>query len=536
MKQIITEDSETRLNTLRHVFGVDKYKRIKENTSILTAKLRENSRLSQGQIADLESKKINLQERTSELEKTKSTLPKIEAEILLVKEQKSRKESDLNDVKEKIEEKRNLETELGKTNILLMIKKEQITKFTSDIKEIEERLQKATASFNEEEFTSLIKNIEDKKTSKESLNNNLTEITGKVSALLSKKQELEEFKEKILNLRNCPTCFQDVSDNHKHSILSKTEEELLSINKDKSTINEEKSQKESLVEEINKELIELDQKKNTLQEIKIRLRTIQEDAQRKEAIEKQLTTLNKDTSMLASQISTLKESISEMKKFDQIFEAKTKEFDEILTKENQLEIKKAETLREISLSKKEIEIGQKEITEKEITKKKLMYLVELENWLASEFTELIATIERNVMVKLKSEFSKLFNDWFGILVPDTFTVSLNDDFTPVIEQQDFELDYSFLSGGERTAIALSYRLALNQTINSLLSEIKTKGIVILDEPTEGFSQQQLDKMRDVLSELDVDQLILVSHDQKIESFVDHVIKLKKDNLATKIVE
>ena len=110
---------------------------------------------------------------------------------------------------------------------------------------------------------------------------------------------------------------------------------------------------------------------------------------------------------------------------------------------------------------------------------------------------MIGFIEKNVMLKLRDEFSKLFNEWFLILVPDTFVVRLDDTFTPVIEQQGYELDYSFLSGGEKTAIALAYRLALNQTINSILSEIKTKGLVILDEPTDGFSQEQLDKMRDV---------------------------------------
>jgi len=31
MKQIVLEDSETRLNIIRHIFGVDKYKRIREN-------------------------------------------------------------------------------------------------------------------------------------------------------------------------------------------------------------------------------------------------------------------------------------------------------------------------------------------------------------------------------------------------------------------------------------------------------------------------------------------------------------------------
>jgi exonuclease SbcC len=116
-----------------------------------------------------------------------------------------------------------------------------------------------------------------------------------------------------------------------------------------------------------------------------------------------------------------------------------------------------------------------------------------------------------------------------MLVSENFSIRLSDDFSPIIEQQDYELDYAFLSGGERTAVALAYRLALNQVINSVLSKINTKDLVILDEPTDGFSEQQLDKMRDVLQELNVSQLIVVSHEQKIEGFVDNVIKLKKEN-------
>jgi exonuclease SbcC len=139
------------------------------------------------------------------------------------------------------------------------------------------------------------------------------------------------------------------------------------------------------------------------------------------------------------------------------------------------------------------------------------------------------------MFKLREEFSKLFNEWFNVLVPDTFTTTLDEDFTPVIEQQDFTLDYSFLSGGERTAVALAYRLALNQVINSLLSRIKTRDLIILDEPTDGFSEQQLDKMRDVLNQLNAKQLIIVSHEQKIESFVENIIRFRKENNKT-IVE
>ena len=60
-----------------------------------------------------------------------------------------------------------------------------------------------------------------------------------------------------------------------------------------------------------------------------------------------------------------------------------------------------------------------------------------------------------------------------------------------------------------------------------MSQIRTKDIVILDEPTEGFSEAQIIKIREVLEELNAAQLIIVSHEQKIEGFVDNVIRLEK---------
>jgi len=117
-----------------------------------------------------------------------------------------------------------------------------------------------------------------------------------------------------------------------------------------------------------------------------------------------------------------------------------------------------------------------------------------------------------------------------------FDVHLDENFTPLVVQGESEMDYSFLSGGERTAVALAYRLALNQTINSILSNIKTKDIIILDEPTDGFSDMQLDRMRDVLTDLNVPQLIIVSHEQKIEGFVENVVRLKKEGNVSRFEE
>ncbi len=122
-----------------------------------------------------------------------------------------------------------------------------------------------------------------------------------------------------------------------------------------------------------------------------------------------------------------------------------------------------------------------------------------------------------------------------MLVPEEDLDSqIDENFTPIIVKEDVEMDYSFLSGGERTAVALAYRLALNQTINSVLSKINTKGIIILDEPTDGFSETQIEKIRDILEELNVKQLIIVSHEQKIEGFVDNVLKVTKEGNISKI--
>lgn len=195
----------------------------------------------------------------------------------------------------------------------------------------------------------------------------------------------------------------------------------------------------------------------------------------------------------------------------------------------------AEQKKEIELMNKEILMLEQEIAEKEKLRKKLIYITELERWLNSNFLSIVSGIEKTVMLKLKEEFSKLFNNWFSMLITDNLIARLDENFTPIIEQEGYDIDYSYLSGGERTAVALAYRLALDQVLNSLLSNIKTRDIIILDEPTDGFSDQQLDKMRDVFQQLKIKQLVLVSHEQKIEGFVDHVIKFKKENGLTSVI-
>ena len=244
--------------------------------------------------------------------------------------------------------------------------------------------------------------------------------------------------------------------------------------------------------------------------------------------------LEKDVDLLEGQVETLKKIVFDLGRFDNLYAEKEKEFQTASKEERMAEIKVAELKKEIEFFSRQIEELKARVSKTEEMKKQLDYIATLDNWVSKEFSSVVSFIEKNVMVKLKQDFSKLFQEWFSMLVSEIFNVRLDDDFTPIIEQHDYEIDYAHLSGGERTAVALAYRLSLNQVINSLLSKIKTRDFVILDEPTDGFSDQQLDKMREVLEQLNIKQLILVSHEQKMEDFVENIIRVKKEGGVSKI--
>jgi exonuclease SbcC len=57
-------------------------------------------------------------------------------------------------------------------------------------------------------------------------------------------------------------------------------------------------------------------------------------------------------------------------------------------------------------------------------------------------------------------------------------------------------------------------------------------LLILDGPTDGFSKEQLFKIREILDELKCPQVIMVSHEKELESFADQVMKIeKKDGIS-----
>jgi len=534
MKQIVTEDAETRLNVLRHTFGIDKYKRIRDNLAIFLNKIKEDSKLIQGEIKTLDSDKERLKSIKDFLTSIESKIKDRENEVLLNREKRKSLELEVQELEKKVKEKEVFEKEIEKSNVIIGSKKDNLFSLQKELSSLERNLSEAKESFDENKLTSIINEIASRKLEIEKLNSRLIEIATTINSLNSNKTFFASEKERILNLKICPTCLQDVSEIHKHNILNKAEQEISeSAKKLEALLSEQAMIKPLLAKERNL-LANLEDEKSRLEGLKAKLAFIQKSQLRIDEIKKQIETLNKDISLLSLHIGNLKQEVFKFSKFSNLLKIKQDELKNAFLLEKNSEISLAELKKETEITLRQISLLEEEIRKKEEARKKLFNLLELHDWLSSQFVNLIDFTERNVLIKLRLEFSKLFGKWFHMLMPqDSFEVQLDENFTPLIIQGESEMEYSFLSGGERTAVALAYRLALNQTINSILSNIKTKDLVILDEPTDGFSEAQLEKMRDVLEELNVAQLIIVSHDQKIEGFVDNIIRLKKENDVSK---
>ena len=535
MKQIILEDPDTRINTLRHVFGIDKYKKILENTSILTSKLREEKRLKEWMIEDLEQDKADLASKEDELEAKHYNLASIEKELFFKTETRKKIQEEKEEISKKIEERKKLQQEVEKTKIIISNKKENLAGNLKIITQIEAQITELSKiEFNEGKLKELEQEIISNKKEKEGLNEENLRITSQINSFDIKNQENEELKKKIIQIEICPTCLQNVEPVYKSNIINKLES---NISENLKKIEEFTFEKKKILETRIKVEEDISLKEKQLQRqniLKVRLQDVKEKKKRFEEIKKLNELIQKDIEILNQHIESLSKFVFELNKFENIFEKKQEELDEALKQERIVEIKVAEFKKEIEVFSKQIEEFKERIKKTEEIREKLNYITKLETWLSKNFSSLISFIERNVMIRLKMEFSKLFARWFSMLVSDVFEVELDDNFTPIIEYQDYEIDYSYLSGGERTAVALAYRLSLNHVVNSLLSKIKTRDIVILDEPTDGFSEQQLDKMRDVLRQLDVKQLIIVSHEQKIEGFMENVMRFRKEHGISKV--
>jgi DNA repair protein SbcC/Rad50 len=335
-----------------------------------------------------------------------------------------------------------------------------------------------------------------------------------IKNLLTHKTELENKEKTLTDLKNK---LQDLEVRKQGIGIEKIDK-----------IDKETEEKRVLLKKIHNYLEKKAEKANLLEKL-------QEKEDQIMKINNELENIDKENQLVNQDLLNLQEQHKEFADTETLVNSFKEKMQKLQEIEKSILLKKLGHQKEKETCESIIAEANNNIQEKERAKNKSKDIDNLNNWFDEYFLNLMNIMERCIMASLYHEFNSYFVSWFTLLIEDeNVQVRLDDTFSPVVIQNGYETGLESLSGGEKTSVALSYRLALNKVINGFVGDLHTKDVIILDEPTDGFSSEQLDKIREVLEQLDMDQVIIVSHESKIESFVDHVIRISKTEHKSQI--
>jgi len=124
--------------------------------------------------------------------------------------------------------------------------------------------------------------------------------------------------------------------------------------------------------------------------------------------------------------------------------------------------------------------------------------------------------------------TKKFFDDFNFNYSDLL---LDEDYNVVVRGPEGESSMSMVSGGEKIAIALALRLGITKSMAK--GDLET---ILLDEPTIHLDDARRQELINLLKEMSLlPQMIIVTHENQLESAADNLIKVEKENGISKIV-
>ena len=525
MKSIITDKPEQRLQTLRKAFRIEDYKIAADNASTLYKEIDKRAERLEGAATGIEDDEYQRTKLHADLVEEKKKIKPLEEQ-----EQKETKEREK--IQKELEEKRKLRLELTEVAGKIPTIQKQIAKNQKEI----ERLTTAIGK-NEEAVAKLTPDIEALKNLKKPTDKTIDEIESELknidreSKILQRQEGALESKvadyTKVKENGICPTCDTQA---------------------DPEEFTEKINAKESELKLLNSKLEALGEKKNQANHLRRSLRKYEKAIAQLDGLEKQLGMYEESIKQSKEQIGTLTEQIKEDQDF--VMKAKEKheqlrELEDLIKELRDQDQSKESAIKGISnklstFKERIIQFDGKikeldnNIEQKKRFRDQSNKLKEHVTWVRDYFIPTIETIETSVLASINEQFNEKFREWFSILVEDaTKDARIDEDFTPIIEQDGYEQDLQYLSGGEKTSVALAYRLSLNSLVQQVSAGMKSN-LLILDEPTDGFSKAQLYKVRDILNELKCPQVILVSHEKELESFADHIYRIVKTNGVSQV--
>jgi len=520
MKQIIGLRPDLRLQILRRAFGVEEYKLAMENARDLLTQMR-------GKRGQFETASRGISSLRKEVEELEGKAGRGEEDLVKLERAEEEGEKAAQKLETEKEELHEVGLRLASARPEQVNLKREIREAEGEAKDLSEEIGRLERRASQVEAKKLgtppsDRTQEELKAAAKSLGDDVLRHKALAAAIETKIGQYESVAEN----RKCPICDRDASpeefvekinglSNEKRSSSKHLEalrvrlenlEDALEKRRDYDSLAEKAMDDLTRVKEYRgdadnkrKRLASvhatLGGNRGKLVELEKRVRVLEREAEGLEPLQRKIETSQKELKRIREEISSLR--------------------------------------RDIKNWKDGIKRQGEALARMERSASKAQQLREREIWLEEYFIPTLESIERHVMTSINREFGHNFQKWFAILVDDGGKESrVDEDFTPMVDQEGYEQDIDFLSGGERTSVALAYRLALSQMVQKFAEAGPSS--LILDEPTDGFSKEQLGKMREILDEMANPQVIIVSHERELESFADQIYRVEKVQGESKI--
>ncbi|MGC8995502.1 MAG: AAA family ATPase [Thermoplasmata archaeon] len=369
------------------------------------------------------------------------------------------------------------------------------------------------------EIDKIEKLMEDKKNSINRMNNIKREfkrLENKIKDKDNIEEKIRDIRDKIKNIENKRNILKGETEGYQNLM-----DELDNFNKEREKLKIKKEEMENLMEKYNKNIEiknEIEKYKSILDE---KYRYIDELNEKIEKMKNGIIgyeNLTKENEDIKNKIISLKKELKGWK-------------DEY--NKNVMEIGKIRGI--IESKNRELNNRIDEYNEKVKINEKINYLKKVNYWFEEFYIPSIENIEEIIMEKIRRTMNERIQKYFSALISDpTKSIEIDENFSPNIMQDTYDIDVSSLSGGERSSISLAYRLALNDILRESINSLKD-GLIILDEPTEGFSRDQINKFSDILDSMGLNQIIIVTHERELESIADKIIRVEKENNESRVV-
>lgn len=525
MKEILLQNSEERLHVIRRVLGAQSYQVAAENSVIIEKSIKEIAYGLKKAAEDLEQKKNASRSKSQAIALLESELPRLrEAEASASKRSKS--------LDSEWKRSRDEREALGRSEARIPLLKQDLAALKADILDDEERLRGLEERLANELGPALarFRALPKPEYAMRELESESAEAREKLGQLAESRRNLESELAKTRDLLArgvCPLCGQRISGDmsgqteHVEAETARVAGEALSVEQRLAALSRSiESAKEYLEYEKTSARAEEDQVR-VEKEIRHLRKRIQESNMRASRLMSELD----ESERKAREMRDVSARISDL-------EARLKGARE---EEHRAGLDVTQATTRLEDIRRELESLTAEVRKKEEELRESRRLGSYQTWLSSFFRPTVELIEKQTLVQAAARFNEHFQRFFTSLVDDPdMVVRVREDFSPVFEREGFEQEYAALSGGERTSMALAYRFALNAVVRESVSSAPE--LLILDEPTDGFSRDQVYKMRGLLEELDSRQVILVSHERELESMADHIFRVEKRNGVSSVSE